>query len=243
MYYPSLLTNQNAFPAHIMFTFYERKSTQSSNQTDIVHLYMPEHFNQPNTVQWDSGKSVTAELAAATGGFADSAISAMAPGRMKTFASDLKSAAMKVGNLAGDLGSLAAGGIINPYIAQLFKGVNFRNFTYTFRMVPFSPSDCAVIKNILTTFRKYALPSGPDHGAASPYLQYPGEVEIKYMFCGKENVWIHKFKRSVITNIDIDYTGAGMWTMMRNGFPTETVLNVTLSELDIVVREDVLNGF
>jgi hypothetical protein len=30
-----------------------------------------------------------------------------------------------------------------------------------------------------------------------------------------------------------------MWTMMRNGFPTETVMNIRLSEIQIVVREDV----
>lgn len=54
LYYPQLLTNKEAFPANIHFTFYERFSTQASQMRDQVHLYMPEQFGQPNTVTWDS---------------------------------------------------------------------------------------------------------------------------------------------------------------------------------------------
>lgn len=64
-------------------------------------------------------------------------------------------------------------------------------------------------------------------------------MDIQYQWQDSNNIFIHKFKRSVITSIDIDYTGTGMWTMMRNGFPTETVMNVAFSEIEIVVREDV----
>jgi len=143
------------------------------------------------------------------------------------------------GGPAGDLASLKTGMLLNPYLAQLFRGVDFRNFQYTFRFVPYSMADCETIKEILTIFRKWALPSGPAGGGGSPYLNYPGEVDIQYQFQDGENEYIHRFKRSVITSIDIDYTGAGMWTMMRNGFPTETVMNISLSEIEIVVREDV----
>lgn len=143
------------------------------------------------------------------------------------------------GGPAGDLASLKTGMLLNPYLAQLFRGVDFRNFQYAFRFVPYSLSDCETIKEIHTIFRKWALPSGPAGGGGSPYLNYPGEVDIQYQFQDGENEYIHRFKRSVITSIDIDYTGAGMWTMMRNGFPTETVMNISLSEIEIVVREDV----
>lgn len=129
--------------------------------------------------------------------------------------------------------------ILNPYLSQIFRGVDFRNFQYTFRFVPFTLSDCDTIKEIITIFRKWALPSGPAGGGGSPYLNYPGEVDIQYQFQDGENIYIHRFKRSVITSLDFDYTGAGMWTMMRNGFPTETVMNIALSEIQIIVREDV----
>lgn len=56
-------------------------------------------------------------------------------------------------------------------------------------------------------------------------------------------MYLHRFKRSVITELTLDYTGTGMWTMLRNGFPTETVLTITLGEIEMVVREDVDNRF
>jgi hypothetical protein len=140
---------------------------------------------------------------------------------------------------SGDLAELKTGVLLNPYLSQLFRGVDFRNFQYTFRFVPFTLEDCDLIKNIITIFRKWSLPAGPAGGGGSPYLEYPGEVEIQYQFQDGENRYIHRFKRSVITGLDIDYTGSGMWTMMRNGFPTETVMNVRLSEIQVVVREDV----
>lgn len=149
------------------------------------------------------------------------------------------------GGAASDLqglGEQAAGMMLNPYLTQVFRAIDFRNFQYTFRFVPFAPSDCDTILEIINTFRKWALPEG-EQGGASVFLGYPGEVEIEYIFEGGGNPYLHKFKRSVITSIDVNYTGAGMWTMMRNGFPTETVMNVTFSEIQIIVRKDVENGY
>jgi hypothetical protein len=143
-----------------------------------------------------------------------------------------------IGNVAGDLGSATTGAIVNPFLTQIFRGVNFRNFAYEFNLTPFHPEDCQTILDIVKTFRKWALPAGE---ATDWKLGYPGEVEIQYQFFGEENPWIHKFKRSVITSIDVVYTGAGQWGMMRNGFPAETVIKLTLSEIEIVTRPDVEN--
>jgi hypothetical protein len=234
LYYPELLTNKEAFPANIHFTFYERFSTKASEMRDQIHLYMPEQFGQPNTVTWDSSFRGGQAIIGALGGVAS------------TLGSVGKFVSQKIGELqrvaggpTADLAELKAGMLLNPYLSQVFRGVDFRNFQYTFRFVPYSEGDCENIKEILTIFRKWALPSGPAGGATSIYLNYPGEVEVQYQFLDGENYYIHRFKRSVITSLDIDYTGAGMWTMMRNGFPTETVMNIRLSEIQIVVREDV----
>lgn len=54
LWYPELLQDETAFPAHMLFTFFKRDDTTSSSIQDQVHLYMPEQFGQPNTVSWDS---------------------------------------------------------------------------------------------------------------------------------------------------------------------------------------------
>lgn len=241
LYYPELIKNSEAFPAHILFTFFERQSTQSSSPQDFIHLYMPESFGQPNTVSWDSsfkaGQAVAGTLSAAknllTGGR-----NLLGPG----FSAFLRQA-QSVGAAAKDLGSIASGMHLNPYYAQLFRSVDFRNFRYTFRFTPFSPGDCDTILEIINTFRRWSLPKSPTGSSLFSLFEYPGECEIDYIFDSAPNRWLHFFKRSVITSLDINYTGAGIWTMMRNGFPTETVMNVTFSEIEIVLRDDVDAGF
>lgn len=234
LYYPELLVNKEAFPASIQFTFYERFSTKASEMRDQIHLYMPEQFGQPNTVTWDSSFRGGQAIIGALGG-----VASKLGGVGKWVAQTMAELQRSTGGPTTDLAELKMGMLLNPYLSQIFRGVDFRNFHYTFRFVPFNEGDCENIKEIITIFRKWALPSGPAGGGGSPYLNYPGEVDIQYQFQDGVNYFIHKFKRSVITSIDIDYTGAGMWTMMRNGFPTETVMNVRLSEIQIVVREDV----
>ena len=234
LYYPQLLTEKQAFPANVHFTFYERFSTKKSQMRDQIHLYMPEDFGQPNTITWDSSFRGGQALIGATSG----AVNKLgAPG--KVVAQLLRELQSSTGGPTSDLISLKTGVMLNPYLSQIFRGVDFRNFQYTFRFVPYSENDCENIKQIITIFRKWALPSGPAGGGGSPYLNYPGEIDIEYQWLDGSNRFIHRFKRSVITSIDINYTGASMWTMMRNGFPTETVMNISFSEIQIVVREDV----
>lgn len=245
LWYPELLKDGNTFPAHMLFTFFERGSTAKSSIIDQVHLYMPEQFGQPNTVSWDvfpAGQSVVNAMGGGARSIADFLSSA--PG-MKYLGLAGSAAQQLASGAASDLmnfGELASGKMLNPYLTQLFRGVDFRNFQFTFRFVPFTEKDCDTILSIVNTFRKWSLPEGPK-GGSSVYLHYPGEVEIEYIFNGERNRFIHKFKRSIITSIDVDYTGAGMWTMMRNGFPTETVMNISFAEIQIVVRKDVEEGY
>lgn len=241
LYYPELLKNAEAFPAHIMFTFYERGSTQESSQQDDIHLYMPENFGQPNTVTWDSFKTTQAVAGTLSAAGSATGVTGAIGTALGARGAKFLRGMQQVGGAAKDLAALTTGVTINPYLAQMFRGVDFRNFRYTFRFVPFAPKDCDTILEIIKTFRKWSLPEGPQY-TGDPLLYYPGEVEINYIFAGDDNKWIHKFKRCVITGIDINYTGAGMWTMMRNGFPTETVMNVNLSEIEVVVRKDVIDS-
>jgi hypothetical protein len=243
LWYPDLLQDGEAFPCHVLFTFFKRDSTKSSDLQDQVHLYMPEDFGQPNTLSWDSsfraGQQLLSAAASGVGGLGSLIKS---PG-VSNFLKSASSAMHGVGNVSTDLAGVATGMIPNPYLTQMFRGIDMRNFEFTFRFVPFRSQDCDTIHEIIKVFRKWSLPEGPDAGGASFYLEYPGEVEVEYIFNGGNNVYLHKFKRSVITSLDVNYTGAGMWTMMRNGFPTETVMRVSFSEIQIVVRKDVEEGY
>lgn len=244
LWYPDLLQEKEAFPASVMFTFFDRESTKRSIIQDTIHLYLPEQFGQPSTVSWDqfSGAGALTEVAAnGLEGVEGILRNPLAKGVAAFARGGLNK--LSGGGPASDLLQINQGVMPNPYLAQIFRGVNFRTFAMSFRLVPLSERDCDTIYEIIKTFRKWALPTGPAGGAASPYLNYPGEVEVEYQWMGATNKFLHRFKRSVISSLDIDYTGAGMWAMMRNGFPAETVVNVEFSEIQIVVREDIEEGY
>lgn len=247
LWYPDILQEAQAFPAHIFFAFYERESTMASSMQDTIHLYMPEQFGQPSTVEWEQyevGNAVNSFAKGAANGimqFATKGLSA----RDQAKIAKAQGVVSNYGAAAGDLTQLQFGVAPNPYLAQIFRKVNFRSFNYTFKLVPLSEGDCETIQAIIRTFRKWSLPRGPQggSGAGSAYLHYPGEVDIQYMWMGGPNKYIHRFKRSVITSLDVQYTGSGMWSMMRNGFPAETVLQLNFTEIQIVVRDDVEENY
>lgn len=235
LYFPENLTNDDLYPCHIQFIFFERRSTWDSGMADSVHLYMPEKFGQPSTISWDDVKvrDLTASVLSEGAG--------MIPGAGQGLRGFMEKAQGLVNGPAADLLGLATGQIMNPYITQLFRGVNLRQFDYVFKLIPQKESECETIQDILTIFRKYSLPKGIGGSSliGTPFLTYPGEVEIRYVFNGQDHPYLHKFKRSIIKSIDIDYTGEGSYATFRNGFPATTTLSIKLGELQIILREDI----
>ncbi len=245
--YPQNIGNAESQPASIMFSFYERESYKKSAPTDIIHLYMPEDVNQPATTAWDSeafgflGAEFTGQRG---GGLGGGIMDSMSRGWGQAKANIASSVIGKMGGqLSAEAYMGAKNGVIpNPYVTMVFKGVDFRRFQMVFTFAPFTESDCTMIDNIVKTFRANSVPPGSGANKGPAFLGYPQEVEVKYLWKGKDNKWLHKFKRSVITGVEVDNAGAGMFTTMRNGFPTNTKVTLSLSEAEIVLRDDILKG-
>ena len=247
--YPRELSNPDIHPATIRFGFFDRESAYRSMPTDEVQLYMPESVSQPSTVSWDTEKfglignaigNIGRAAASDTGSLTSEALKAVSNAPGAGFARALATIGSSAAGLLG--GNVSAEGLMgevmgkipNPYLTMIFRGVDFRSFSFVFKFTPYSEADCDTIDNIIKTFRKNALPS--KDGAM---LAYPKECEIQYFWRGAENKWLHRFKRAVCTAVDVDYTGAGMFSTMRNGFPSTIVLSTKWSEVQLVTREDI----
>ena len=245
--YPQSIGNAENQPASIMFSFYERESYKKSAPTDIIHIYMPEAVNQPATTAWDSEAFgfLGAQLTGQRGGDVMSGLKDTASRAWGQAKANIASSI--IGKMGGQLSAEAymgagAGVIPNPYVTMVFKGVDFRRFQMVFTFAPFTESDCTMIDNIVKTFRANSLPPGSGENKGPAFLGYPQEVEVRYLWKGQDNKWLHKFKRSVITGVEVDNAAAGMFSTMRNGFPTNTKVTLSLSEAEIVLRADVLTG-
>ena len=244
---------------YVHFSSFERMTTKESTPVNDIYLYLPEKLTMPSTVKWDMtgmgmvGKQVENAMRSNKDTTVDKALGAMGDiagaGISKVMHSAKDWVDGKVGQTLGGMYSsehlmgLAAGGIPNPYMTMLFKGVDPRNFEFSFKFYPHNEGEAIIIDQIVETFRADSLPPGSQ--SYNPvHLGYPREFEIEYMLAGMSHPWLNKFKRSVITKLDLDYTGAGMWSVSTQfQYPTYLVLNMTFTELEIVLRDDVYEGY
>lgn len=257
--YPRDVLDKEKHPATMRFGFFERDSAYRSTAIDEIFLYMPETAANPSTVSWDTekfgfignaiakafrgsgGGSAGADFnwEGAIGGITDTISSGAEMGLYRALGvAGSNAAALMGGNVTAEgLIGEVTGKIPNPYLTMVFRGVDFRTFSFSFKFTPFSEDDCIVIDKIIDTFRKHHLPE-KDGG----YFKYPKECEISYHWRGQENRWLHQFKRAVCTALDVDYTPNGMFSPMRNGFPSSIVLNTKWSEVELITADDIKVG-
>ena len=86
---------------------------------------------------------------------------------------------------------------------------------------------------------------GKGHGR---YFTVPSEFDIFYMYRGEENEWINKIGRSVLLNLDVNYTPQQFQTFRphanRKGAPpVEMDLKLDFMETALITKEYVDRGF
>lgn len=251
--YPGSVGGEGVLPAWMEFRIMERNSPRNSTSRHTINLYMPEQVSMPSTVNW--GASPMGAVGAAINSYkADQSLTGAAlAGAGAAGAQFAASKGHAIGHTIGKMAgmnysqekggaavSAAIGKTMNPYLTAVFEGVGFRTFNFGFRFSPHSEDDCEKIDNIVTEFRKSAL---PDSHSGDAVLNYPDEFDISYKFGKDDNKWLRKFKRSVLMDIDVKYGSGDTWSQHRNGFPTMISLSLTFKEIEIVLRKDVEEGF
>jgi len=239
--YPSNLMELVGWGATaITFTFYKRpNSTTSTRDVDLgfdqVSMPVPKNLENPMDISWEQ-----TELGATGNAIVKGNTDSLSSGGIIT--NMLEGVGAKLAGISGyDEGKakavMGASGreIANPYIAMTFKSIGFRKFSMEFKFSPHNVGECEDIDLIVKKFRKTALPY--DRG---PRIGYPGEIDIRYY--NPNGTWLPRFKRSVITDVQVSYSGQGHFATMDNGFPAETVLNIKFTENELVWRKDVTAG-
>lgn len=128
----------------------------------------------------------------------------------------------------------------NPFVVHLFKGVGRRTFRFAFSMIPRSQKEASEINEIVTNFRKYALPYRSEGGR---YLDYPAEFNIAFLYNNKETIRMPKIRKCALTGINLTY-GEAVFTTTKpdqEGYVNPTKINMELefSELEILTQQSV----
>jgi hypothetical protein len=152
--------------------------------------------------------------------------------------------ALRAGAQAGAV-SVATGLAANPKKEQVFKGVDFRTFTFEYQFFPRSQDEAQNVKNIIEQFKYHMHPEFK--GAGEFLFIYPSEFDIIYYTSGSENQNIHKHTSCVLTEMSINYTPNGVFNTFYEsktggGMPTQINVNLTFRELQILNKELIKEG-
>jgi len=139
-----------------------------------------------------------------------------------------------------------AGAIISDRMELAFKGINKRQFQYTFKMIPRSRAEAEEIRRIIFIFKQNMLPEFVGGNRAGRRLRVPNTFDIQYMYKGKSNEFLHHISTCVLETMSVQYGGERYKTFpgQSDGAPpVETQITLNFKEMELITRERVFEGF
>jgi hypothetical protein len=136
--------------------------------------------------------------------------------------------------------SAATGLAANPKKEQIFKGVDFRSFTFDYQ---FFPRDAKEAQNVLKIIYEFKYHMHPEFKDNNNFIYiYPSEFDIFYYQNGAENMNLHRHTSCVLTEMNVNYTPNGAFTTFDNGMPTQINVTMNFKELALLTKDKVKDG-
>jgi len=148
--------------------------------------------------------------------------------------------AEKMPMLGGGVDALEfeAGHLLNDFVQQNYKGLDFRQFEFLFNMIPRNLKEAETIKNIMTTFKLYTTPRY--NGIT---VKYPAVVKFKIYSGGNKNTLpLFQSMFCGVQTLGFNYSPSGFMRTFKDGNPVQIHMNLTLKELKRIDNEELLTG-
>ena len=208
-----------------------------------IALHVPNQMQVRYGMQWSEEETkmlsailgVGSELASALSGQSNSNVMGEAGG----VAANL---ALANGPNAG-ANSALTGLAANPKKEQVFKGINFREFSMEYQFFPRSREEADNVREIIYQFKYHMHPEFKD--SSSFLYVYPSEFDIAYFTGGSQNQSLHKHTSCVLTDMAINYTPNGNFATFDDstGMPVQINLVLSFRELALLTKEKIEKGF
>lgn len=127
----------------------------------------------------------------------------------------------------------------NPLREQIFQGVNFRTFSFTYDFYPKSSSESNAIKEIIKTFKKKMH---PEYKFDKYIYKYPDEFCIT-LYSGGSTKFLPKIKPCVLSDLHVNYAPLGSFVSTRDGSPVKTSLTLVFKELGLLTKKEIDEGY
>jgi len=137
--------------------------------------------------------------------------------------------------------SATTGLAANPRKEQVFKSVDFRQFTFSYEFYPRDGKEAKHVQDIIQMFKLHMHPEFKD--SANFIYIYPSEFDIFYYQGGEENMNLHRHTSCVLTEMTVNYAPQGQFTSFEEGAPTQINMTLTFKELSQLTKERIQEGF
>lgn len=128
----------------------------------------------------------------------------------------------------------------NPMKEQIFKAVDNRTFSFSYRFAPRDETEAMHVLNIINQFKFHMHPEYKDD-VGFLYI-FPSEFDIVYYSGSEENNKIHKHVSCVLIEMSVNYTPNGVWSTFDNGMPTQIEMQLTFKELATLDKQKIQKG-
>jgi len=243
------------------FRFHNVEKGKPGSTTAAVALPFPE-INDAINVKYENVEfDVVGAIAvgAASGNISIDRLGAIAKTGVKSFNKNsfARIAADAVLNGTPGLKAGVAKGlnsIQNPYITNVFNSSGFRDFSFSFVLIPKRAHESDHIQDIIDTFKQAMLPKRRHikHGKmvkqSTGILEMPDKVDITFFPTTKNynvNESILKIENAVVTDFTAEYSaGTVNPTFFKDtNAPLSVTLNVTVKETEIYTKERLVKDY
>lgn len=143
-------------------------------------------------------------------------------------------------NVSADtLLSREQGIVLNPNKQFLFRGVNLRDFTFSFTLNPRNQQESEQIKAIINTFkRRMAAKSSSSGNARGLFIKSPDVFELEFKRGGRKHPFLFTMKTCALKSIQVDYTRTGNYITYEDSTPVQMSMTLNFGELSAIYSED-----
>ena len=142
---------------------------------------------------------------------------------------------------ANSLLGRATGQILNSNLELLFQGVNLRSFPLNLTFSPRSAPESTEVKNIIRSLKRSMSPKrgeGAFGANKGLFIKPPDVFLLRYLSNGMDHPFLNVFKPCALTNMNVNYTGAGTYATYGDATPVNIKVSLLFKEINPVYAED-----
>ena len=183
-----------------------------------------------------STEAAMAEALKGLGGFALTAARDLAVGLGES---------MGLGDIDGAISKVTATAQ-NNFSEAIFRKMNEREFSYTFKLIARNKGEAQDINKIVKFFKFHMHPE-LDMANAGRYFRVPSEFEIHYAYNDQKNNYLHELSRCVCKSVDVEYGGGDFQTFRQfdeeGAAPVDVSLTLGFTETTILTKQQIADNF